>query len=54
MSDEAFSILRAAVTLAKNEQIRTVAELRSHLLHLFPNKEAQTEEAILCWAQYTQ
>lgn len=53
MSDEVFDILRAAVTLAKNEQINTVEALRSRLLQLFPNKEAQTEEAILCWAQYT-
>lgn len=54
MSDEAFDVLRAAVTLAKNEQIRTVAALRSRLHQLFPNKEAQAEEAILYWAQHTQ
>lgn len=54
MNDETFNILRAAVTLAKNEQICTVSALRSRLLQLFPDKEAQTEEAILCWAQYTQ
>ncbi len=51
MSEEAFEILRAAVTLAKNEQIRTVSALRSRLLQIFPGKEAQADEAIQCWAQ---
>lgn len=51
MSDEVFDILRAALTLAKKEQICTVAELRSRLFELFQNKEAKIDEAMLFWAR---
>jgi len=49
-----FEILRAAVTVAKNEQIRTVAKLRARLLELYPGKVDEVKEALVCWANYVK
>jgi len=54
MTELSFEILRTAVTLAKTEQIRTVASLRSRLLQLYPGKEADVAEALGAWAEYVR
>lgn len=52
LSEEGLTLLMAAVRLARDEQIRTVAALRSRLLGLFPGSEEQVGEALLTWANY--
>ncbi len=39
MTDLTFDILRAAVTLAKNEQIKTAEILKSRLKDFYPNSK---------------
>lgn len=52
MTSEVFDILRAAVTIAKNDQIRTVDALRKRLLELYPGKDAAVSEAFEAWPDY--
>lgn len=54
MDDLAFDILRAAVRVARDEQIRRLSGLRSRLAQLYPEAPDQCEAAIKAWAQYTQ
>lgn len=54
MSDEAFVILKAAVNIARNEQVRRLATLRRKLSALFPGKEDHINEAICTWASYAR
>jgi hypothetical protein len=46
MDEDVFSIIRAAITIAKNERLETVNALRGRLNLMFDGKEAQIEEAI--------
>jgi len=48
MSEDVSDILRTAITMARNEQIRSVEELRKRLGQEFPNQENQIDEAISC------
>lgn len=50
MTGEVFDIVRAAVTLAKTEQIRTTGSLRKRLLETHPGKDAEVAEALNMWA----
>lgn len=52
LSAEAFEILRSAVNIARNEGTRTVAVLRQKLLHHYPGRDAQVQEALAYWANY--
>lgn len=52
LSEEGLGLLMSAVRLAKDEQIRTVAALRSRLLRLFPGQDKPIEEALVTWANY--
>jgi hypothetical protein len=54
LSDQAFAILRAAVNVAKSEQIQSVKALHSRLLRAFPNHEDDVDSAIRCWASYAK
>ena len=52
MSDESFEILRTAVNIARDRQIRRLATLRSILSNMFPGKSVQINEALSAWADY--
>lgn len=54
LSEEGFAILRHAVNLARDEQIRKEEALRARLLRLYPRQEAAVKEAILYWAGYAK
>lgn len=51
MTDDAYQALRDAVNLARNEQVRNVAVLKSRLQQNGHTYEAATE-AIQTWANY--
>jgi hypothetical protein len=50
MSEQVFEILRAAVNLARFEQIRRLTTLRERLHRKFPGLESAVEEALNAWA----
>jgi len=52
MREEVFDIIRSAVTIAKDRQIRSVKALRRQLLELYPGKEAEASEALAAWSDY--
>lgn len=54
MPDAVFEILCSAVNLARFEQIRCVAALKSRLLREYPGREDEVEQAIRSWANYEQ
>lgn len=51
MDDLTFEILQAAVRIARNEQIRTIATLRARLTSLYPGQGDQCDVAISEWAR---
>lgn len=54
MTEEALIILQTAVTLAKNEQIRRLARLKTRLLEYYPKSPAAIEEALKAWSEYVR
>ena len=54
MTDKVFEILRSAVNLARDEQIRSLATLKTRLRHFYPGCETEVDEAINAWAEYVQ
>ena len=54
MREEVFDIIRSAVTIAKDRQIRSVKALRRQLLELYPGKEAEVSEALVAWGDYVR
>jgi len=54
MSESVFEVLRSAVNLARDEQIRKVARLKVRLLDFYPGREDDVNNAIVAWAQYVQ
>lgn len=50
MSDHSFAALRAAVSLARQHQIKTVAALRVRVM-LLGYSEAEVDEALRYWAE---
>lgn len=52
MTEETFQILRSAVTIARNEQIRRLSTLREKLAQKFPGQDEQIREALAAWAKY--
>lgn len=54
MTDETVEIIRAAVRLAKNEQIKRLSTLRARLLDIYPGKDGAIEEALAAWARYAK
>lgn len=51
-SDEDYPILRDAVRIVKERNIRTVAALRKDLSELYPGQEADIREALMLWAHH--
>jgi len=49
---QVFEMLRSAVTLAKNHQIRTLKSLTSMLETLYPGKEDLIKQALALWGRY--
>lgn len=54
MTEEVFDIIRSAVTIAKDRQIRSVKVLRRQLLEIYPGKEAAVSEALAAWGDYVR
>lgn len=54
MTNDVFDMLRTAVTVARERQVRRLDELRTVLADMFPGKEPQIEEAIKAWAVYAR
>jgi len=54
MREEVFDIIRSAVTIAKDRQIRSVKVLRRQLLELHPGREAEISEALAFWGSYVR
>ncbi len=52
LSEAAFDILRAALRIARDEQIRRLTTLRSRLESAFPGQQADVRAALLYWAGY--
>jgi hypothetical protein len=52
ISEAAYEILRAAVTLVRTEQIQRVGTLRSRLQQRYPGKDNQVQEALQFWARH--
>jgi hypothetical protein len=50
MTDEIFEILRAAVTVSRNESIKKLDKLRARLAEAYPGKEPEIEAALTAWA----
>lgn len=51
-SPETFDMLRAAVTVARFEQVDKVAVLRAKLIERFPNQDSAIDEALSFWVAY--
>lgn len=49
MDDLTFEILRVAVRIAKDEQIKRLAVLRKRLAQLYPDAAPQRDAAINAW-----
>ncbi len=54
MSNDTFEILRAAVNVARDRQVRRLSTLRALLARMFPGQDAQIDEAIQAWSSYAQ
>lgn len=54
MTEEVFKILRSAVNIARNGQVRTVKRLRERLLEVYPGADAQVQEALSFWGSYVR
>lgn len=54
MTVGALEVLRAAVNLARDEQIRKVATLQARLNQVFPNRAEDVAIALSKWADYVR
>ena len=54
MDDLTYEILHAAVTVAKEHQIRTLPALRNRLALMYPNSPEQCEAALTAWSEYVR
>ncbi len=50
LSEGAYEMLRAAVNLARERQLKSAKSLRSRLVAAYPGREADVSEAIRYWA----
>lgn len=53
LSERGLEILQIAVTLARNEQIGRLSQLKERLLQRFPGQEDEIASAIKFWAAVT-
>lgn len=51
LDDAVFEVLHEAVRMARNEQIRTVVELRMRLQAQGKGRDALIDKALLVWAE---
>jgi hypothetical protein len=54
ISEEVLGLLQSAVRIARDRQVRTVAQLKSLMAEYYPGKEAEINRAISHWAKYVQ
>jgi len=54
VSQEVFDILKAAVNIARDQQVKRLSTLRGKLHSAFPGKGDQINEAINAWSTYAQ
>lgn len=54
MTEGVFEMLRAAVNIARFQQIHNVTTLRAELVRKFPDRNEDIDDAILAWANYEQ
>jgi hypothetical protein len=54
MDDLTYVILQSAVTVAKEQQIRTLPALRTRLALMYPNAPEQCEAALTAWGEYVR
>lgn len=50
LTPQNFELLRCAVSIARNDQIKTVPRLRKRMRELFPGEEANISIVIQYWA----
>lgn len=54
LSEQGFGMLRMAVGVARNEQIRSVPALRARLGSLCPGEGRAISEALSAWSEHVQ
>lgn len=54
MTEKTFEIIKAAITLAKNEDIKSLRALKARLERMYPNNQEEREEAIKELALYVR
>lgn len=54
LTEGAFEVLRAAVKMAADAQIKKRAELEARLKHTFPGREADVCAALDKWVEYIE
>ncbi|ABM39689.1 hypothetical protein Pnap_4411 (plasmid) [Polaromonas naphthalenivorans CJ2] len=54
MSDSVFEVLRAAVGMARAEQVQRLATLKLKLLEVFPGRQEDIASAIAFWAAHAR
>lgn len=52
LSDEAFDMLRLAVRMARDHQVRSLEQLRSKLISLHTGSGAVIDQALVAWANH--
>lgn len=52
MTEGAYEVLHAAVDIAREEQVRTTADLQARLAKVFPGREEDVTSALSKWAEY--
>lgn len=52
MTEAVFDILRTAVNLARDHQIRHLSTLKARLMSTYPDREKEVDEALMAWANY--
>lgn len=54
LNETGFEILRAAVRIARDGNVKRLEDLRSRLAEIYPDDKAQIEVALSTWAKYAQ
>lgn len=54
LSENAFEILKSAVTIAKERQCQSVESLRMQLRDRFPGEDKDIDDALKYWGNYIE
>lgn len=54
LSEGGYEMMRAAVNLARNHSIQTLAQLRARMHQMFPDRIAEVDQGIKFWAAHTR